>query len=105
MDNRRHVIPPAGVEQLQGDPTHEMFMIKAGWIKLSKVLEDGREVILDFRKTNAYEYVIEFPLTHDELGYLLGAHRVSITRALKGLTESGKVVMANRTIMISRVTF
>jgi CRP/FNR family transcriptional regulator, cyclic AMP receptor protein len=190
----RRVFHPGQAIFFQGDPAHEMFMIKAGRIKLSKVLEDGTEVILDFRKAgdmigenmiseeikypvtawsmeetitcgfnkkhfetlisenpgiglrviknmgkrisalthrlgsmssgnlmerlyqilshiaqehgkaNAYEYVIEFPLTHDELGYLLGAHRVSITRALKGLTQSGKVVMANRTIMIPRVT-
>ncbi|CCK78645.1 Crp/Fnr family transcriptional regulator [Desulfobacula toluolica] len=35
---------------LQGDSAQEMFLIKAGRIKLSKVLENGTEVILDFRK-------------------------------------------------------
>jgi CRP-like cAMP-binding protein len=36
--------------------------------------------------------LIEFPLTHEELSFLVGAHRVSVTKALKSLGESGKVV-------------
>jgi CRP/FNR family transcriptional regulator len=36
--------------------------------------------------------VIEFPLTHEELSFLVGAHRVSVTRALKSLGAAGKVV-------------
>jgi CRP/FNR family transcriptional regulator len=36
--------------------------------------------------------VIEFPLTHEELSFLVGAHRVSVTRALKSLRASGKVL-------------
>jgi len=36
--------------------------------------------------------VIEFPLTHEELSFLVGAHRVSVTKALKSLSASGKVV-------------
>lgn len=34
---------------------------------------------------------IAFPLTHEEIGFLVGAHRVSITRALKKLRGTGKV--------------
>ncbi len=36
--------------------------------------------------------VIDFPLTHQELSFLVGAHRVSVTKALKSLHASGKVV-------------
>jgi CRP/FNR family transcriptional regulator len=36
--------------------------------------------------------LIEFPLTHEELSFLVRAHRVSVTKALKSLGESGKVV-------------
>ena len=36
--------------------------------------------------------LIVFPLTHEELSFLVGAHRVSVTKALKSLGESGKVV-------------
>ena len=32
---------------LQGDPTDEMFLIKGGRVKLTKVLEDGNELTLD----------------------------------------------------------
>jgi CRP/FNR family transcriptional regulator len=44
---------------------------------------------------------IAFPLTHDELGFLLGAHRVSITRAMKALKESGKLIQSGRSLRIS----
>ncbi len=33
-------------------------------------------------------------LTHEELGFLVGAHRVSVTRALKSLADHGRVVRA-----------
>ena len=45
--------------------------------------------------------VIEFPLTHEELSFLVGAHRVSVTRALKALRESGKVVQAGKRLLLS----
>ncbi len=167
---------------VQGGPIGEIFVIKAGRIRLSKVLEDGTEITLDFRKPgdlvgeeafsrpgnypltawameetmtcgfrvsdfnrlildnpdlglklignmsqrilslnsrleNAASgnledrvfrilsaiasehgrktskgYSITFPLTHEELSYLVGAHRVSITRALKRLRSTGKVI-------------
>lgn len=44
---------------------------------------------------------IAFPLTHDELSFLLGVHRVSITRAMKALKESGKLTQSGRNLMIS----
>lgn len=39
---------------LQGDPTEEMFLIKGGRIKLSKVLEDGNELTIDIRKAGDF---------------------------------------------------
>ena len=36
--------------------------------------------------------VIQFPLTHEDMSFLTGAHRVSITRAIKGLKKSGKII-------------
>ena len=39
---------------LQGDPTDEMFLIKGGLVKLSKVLEDGTELTLDIRKAGDF---------------------------------------------------
>ncbi len=39
---------------LQGDPADEMLLIKGGRIKLSKVLEDGTELMLDIRKAGDF---------------------------------------------------
>ncbi len=175
---------------LQGDPADEMFLIKGGRIKLSKVLEDGTELMLDIRKAgdfvgenmfseegqypvsaicledtmtcgfsrNQFEelvlqhpkvglqiiktlserissltdrvgslavaniedrlysvisnvakehgakspqgVVIQFPLTHEDLGFLTGAHRVSITRAMKALKKAGKIILEGRRLIL-----
>ncbi len=45
--------------------------------------------------------VIQFPLTHEELGFLVGAHRVSITRALKALKAAGKVFQEGRALVVA----
>ncbi|MDZ7759194.1 MAG: Crp/Fnr family transcriptional regulator [Desulfovermiculus sp.] len=45
-------------------------------------------------------YIIQFPLTHEDLGFLVGAHRVSITRAMKGLKESGRIVKQGSTMLL-----
>ena len=44
--------------------------------------------------------MIQFPLTHEDLSFLVGAHRVSITRALKSLTESGKISRRGKTVSV-----
>lgn len=48
--------------------------------------------------------VIQFPLTHEDLSFLVGAHRVSITRAMKVLRESGRVVREGRTLIVRQTT-
>jgi CRP/FNR family transcriptional regulator len=47
-------------------------------------------------------FVIQFPLTHEELSFLVGAHRVSITRALKALKESGRIIQEGKTLILSQ---
>ncbi|MDQ7783683.1 MAG: Crp/Fnr family transcriptional regulator [Desulfomonilaceae bacterium] len=186
----RKVFCPGEALFVQGDPVHEVFAVKSGRIRLSKVLEDGTEITLDYRKagdlvgeeafshsvnypltawameetmtcgfrvrdfnrlildnpdlglklignmssriqslnarletasagnledrvfrilsTIASEhgrktskgYSIAFPLTHEELSYLVGAHRVSVTRALKRLREVGKVVKEDNRFIV-----
>ncbi|MEW6266978.1 MAG: Crp/Fnr family transcriptional regulator [Thermodesulfobacteriota bacterium] len=44
---------------------------------------------------------IAFPLTHEELSFLVGAHRVSITRAMKSLSETGRVIRDGRTLIVT----
>jgi len=175
---------------MQGEPAHQICLIKAGRVRLSKLLEDGTEITLDIRmpgdflgeylfseesdypvsawclsdtvvcsftkdrfeqllldypsiglqvvknlssrivhltdrvgamsQSNLEErlysvllnvarehgerrqggYVIQFPLTHEELGFLIGAHRVSITRAMKRLRESGKILQMGRKLAL-----
>jgi len=175
---------------LQGDPADEMFLIKGGRVKLSKVLEDGTELTLDIRKAGdfvgenmfseeghypvsaycleetltcgfsrsqfeqlvlqhpkvglqiiknlseritwltqrvgslavtkiedrlyrvltsvAKEHgtispqgtVIQFPLTHEDLSFLTGAHRVSITRAMKVLKAAGKIIHEDKRLIL-----
>lgn len=43
---------------------------------------------------------IQFPLTHEDLSFLAGAHRVSVTRAMKALRETGRVIQDGRTLII-----
>ena len=44
--------------------------------------------------------VIQFPLTHADLAFLVGAHRVSVTRALKELKRTGSVVQQKRRLVV-----
>lgn len=175
---------------LQGDSTDEISLIKGGRIKLTKVLEDGTELMLDIRKAgdfigenmlseeslypvsaycledtltcgfsrNQFEELvlqhpkvglqiiknlseriswlttrvgslavtniedrlyrvlssvakehgtnssqgtlIQFPLTHEDLGFLTGAHRVSITRAMKALKKAGKIIHEEKRLIL-----
>lgn len=175
---------------MQGDPGGAISLIKAGRVKLSKVLEDGSEITLDIRKagdflgedmlsevmdypvsawcmeevlicsftrerferlvldhpniglqviknlssritwltnrigsmslTNLEDrlhrvllnvarehgvrstkgFTIQFPLTHEDLSFLTGAHRVSITRAMKTLKEAGKIIQQGRELTL-----
>ncbi len=44
---------------------------------------------------------IQFPLTHEELSFLIGAHRVSVTRAMKYLKKTGKIITDSRYLIIA----
>ena len=178
---------------LQGDPTDEMFLIKGGRVKLTKVLQNGNELTLDIRKagdfvgenmfaeeghypvsaycleetltcgfnrsqferivldhpkiglqviknlsvriswlssrvgslalTNIEERlyrvlvnvakehgakgpqgtIIQFPLTHEDLGFLTGAHRVSITRAIQSLKSAGKIIQQDKKMILPAI--
>lgn len=175
----------------QGEQAKHMFPLKAGRVKLSKVNEDGSELILDIRKAGdfigeqmlseeteypvsalciektmicgftkarfenllkerpgigiqvirnlsstihwltdhagslsfsnleerlyqvlvtvarehgtpaATGYILHFPLTHEDLSFLVGAHRVSITRAMKHLRDQGRVVADGRSLVVA----
>jgi CRP/FNR family transcriptional regulator len=44
--------------------------------------------------------MIHFPLTQEELAFLTGAHRVSVSRVMKGLAESGRVLRKGRYLVL-----
>lgn len=45
---------------------------------------------------------IDFPLTHEDLGFLVGAHRVSITKAMKSLTDCGKIIRNGKKLTLTQ---
>lgn len=189
----RRIFRPGEALFVQGAPVNKVFAVKSGRIRLSKVLEDGTEITLDYRKAGdlvgeeafshsvAYPltawameetmtcgfrvsdfnqlildnpdlglklignmsnrilslssrlgsatagnledrvfkvlsdialehgrktsrgYSIAFPLTHEELSYLVGAHRVSVTKALKRLRSIGKVIKEDNRFIVPEV--
>lgn len=44
--------------------------------------------------------VADLPLTHEDLAFLLGAHRVSITRAMHSLREAGRIEQRKQGIVL-----
>jgi CRP/FNR family transcriptional regulator len=46
------------------------------------------------------QYVMEIPLTHEDLGFLVGAHRVSVTRTMKKLKQAGLVSSRGKLLII-----
>jgi CRP/FNR family transcriptional regulator len=46
-------------------------------------------------------WTIAFPLTHEEIGFLAGAHRVSVTRTLRKLRGAGKIRMTGKQLFVS----
>jgi len=77
---------------MQGDSADEVFLIKGGRIKLTKILENGTQ--------SPKGVVIQFPLTHEDLSFLTGAHRVSVTRAMKALKEAGKIILEGKQLIL-----
>ena len=46
-------------------------------------------------------YRLEMPLTHEDMGFLIGAHRVSVTRVIKRLKETGRISQSGRFLLIN----
>jgi len=46
-------------------------------------------------------WTIEHALTHEELAFLVGAHRVSVTRALRRLRNTGRVRKSGKSFFVS----
>lgn len=190
----RAVFPAGASVFLQGEPAKSIYLIKSGLIKLSRIMENGAEIMMDIRKpgdclgeyllndlgsdysypvsawcqtkvvacsfnrraleelilefppiglkiiktmagriaslTERLEamsqvhleerihavllnvarehgharsegaYALDFPLTHEDLGFLVGAHRVSVTRIMKKLRAQGRVGLEGKLLVI-----
>ena len=46
---------------------------------------------------------IAFPLTHEEIGFLVGAHRVSITKAIKKLKDAGRIRSKGKYLFVTNM--
>jgi CRP-like cAMP-binding protein len=46
------------------------------------------------------EYRELLPFTHEELSFLVGVHRVSITRAMKELRRAGRIIQDKKKITL-----
>ena len=66
----RRVYPEGGVIFTQGEKADQMFLIKAGRVKLSKLTREGNEITLDLRKGG--DFVGE-NILHDDIEYPLSA--------------------------------
>jgi len=44
--------------------------------------------------------VLDLPFTHEELSFLVGAHRVTVTRALKELRAEKRIIQDGRRIIL-----
>jgi len=49
-------------------------------------------------------WTIAFPLTHEEIGFLVGAHRVSVTRALGKLRDNGRIRTTGKFLFVQDAT-
>ncbi len=54
--------------------------------------------------TSSRGVVIQFPLTHEDLGFLTGAHRVSITRAMSALKRAGKIIFEDKRLILTALS-
>lgn len=44
--------------------------------------------------------IVKFSLTHEDLSFLVGAHRVSITKSMKDLRQAGWIIQEGRTLIV-----
>ncbi|MDR2301337.1 MAG: Crp/Fnr family transcriptional regulator [Deltaproteobacteria bacterium] len=51
-------------------------------------------------KRDVGTYALDLQLTHEDLGFLVGAHRVSVTRIMKRLKESGKITNDGKLLLL-----
>ena len=77
---------------------------RVGSLSLTNLEDRLYQVLTQVAREHGVEsprgFSIQFPLTHEELGFLVGAHRVSITKAMKALKQGGRIFQEGRTLIL-----
>jgi len=77
---------------------------RVGGLAAGSIEERLYQVLSDMAKAHgvreAEGTLIGFPLTHEDLGFLIGAHRVSVTRAIKELRQAGKILAQGKLFLV-----
>lgn len=97
--------PPIGLQVIKNlSKRIDWLTSRVGSLSLSNLEDKLYSVLMEVAREHGIKsqkgYTIQFPLTHEELGFLVGAHRVSITRAMKALKESGKITQQGKTLIL-----
>ena len=75
-----------------------------GSVSVTNIEDRLYQVLINVAKEhgvrNQKTITIQFPLTHEDLGFLIGAHRVSITRAIKNLKKAGKLFLKDKNLSL-----
>jgi CRP/FNR family transcriptional regulator len=78
---------------------------QVGNLTVTNIEERLHRVLLNLAreqgKVDQRGVVLDFPLTHEELGFLIGAHRVSVTRAMAALKLSGRIRVDSKELIVS----
>ena len=78
---------------------------QVGNLAVTNIEERLHRVLLNLAreqgKVDQRGIVLDFPLTHEELGFLIGAHRVSVTRAMAALKQNGHIRNDGKDLIVS----
>lgn len=105
-------VPKGQAIHSQGAPANEVFLVKAGRVKLSKCIEDGSEVILDFLSAGdvfgEYAFIGEgsFPVNAVavEDTVTCGVNRRDLEALILRHPDIGLVIMKNMSRKIATLT-
>lgn len=79
---------------------------QVGNLTVTNIEERLYRVLQNLAKEQGVEdergYVLNFPITHEELGCIIGAHRVSVTRAMHVLKQNGKIAMDGKVLIVAQ---
>lgn len=77
---------------------------RVGSMSLSNLEQRLYQVLVQVAKEHGqkqgHNLILPMPFTHEDLSFLVGAHRVSITRAMKELKSSGRLIQEGKTLIL-----